>query len=283
MINALPIAEKLTARFGVPLEGQAFDDRDGQHVRLRPSELSRTQGFSLEVVVKWRTLEVHVTPDSFAVTLLKTMQDSEPSQRAAFIAFIQSVKRDGGIVSFAVNDAPVDPLNPGVWPPTWRSLELSVRKSPISIDSTTETENLVLSWSSRIIGAMFALIPLEPCHEGQTEGEAKQVIVTRYERSSVNRAACIEINGSSCSICGFDFGDVYDQIGEGFIEVHHINPVSAMVPGATVDPATDLIPVCSNCHSMLHRIMPPYNPDQLRAFLQVKKTGFRSNPPGLAE
>ena len=31
-----------------------------------------------------------------------------------------------------------------------------------------------------------------------------------------------------------------------------------------IDPIKDLTPVCSNCHSMLHRRKPPFLPDELR-------------------
>ena len=44
------------------------------------------------------------------------------------------------------------------------------------------------------------------------------------------------------------------EIGEGFIEVYHIEPVSGIAAGTIVDPAKDPAPVCPNCHAMLHRV-----------------------------
>lgn len=55
-----------------------------------------------------------------------------------------------------------------------------------------------------------------------------------------------------CSICDFDFFERYGEIGRGFIEAHHLTPVSQLQPG-TKTKLEDLIPVCSNCHRMLHR------------------------------
>lgn len=76
---------------------------------------------------------------------------------------------------------------------------------------------------------------------------------TRYERNPVNRARAIEIHGTICKACGFDFEKVYGERGRGFIEVHHINPLFSIDKETDINPETDLIPVCSNCHRMIHR------------------------------
>ena len=54
-------------------------------------------------------------------------------------------------------------------------------------------------------------------------------------------------------ICGFDFGEKYGLLGKGYIEVHHIKPLFEIDGETVVNPETDLICVCSNCHRMLHR------------------------------
>lgn len=58
-----------------------------------------------------------------------------------------------------------------------------------------------------------------------------------------------------CQICGFDFVKTYGTLGEDFIEAHHIKPVSEMAPGEKTK-IEDIIMVCSNCHSMIHRRKP---------------------------
>lgn len=85
------------------------------------------------------------------------------------------------------------------------------------------------------------------------EGAGHQVYTTRYERNPVARNRCIELKGCKCSICGFDFEKIYGEIGKGFIHVHHIVPVSEISESYRVDYEKDLIPVCPNCHAMLHR------------------------------
>lgn len=85
------------------------------------------------------------------------------------------------------------------------------------------------------------------------EGLRKSVYVNVYERSSEARKKCIQIKGTTCVICGFDFEKIYGDLGKGFIHVHHIVPISSTNGTYVVNPETDLIPVCPNCHAMLHR------------------------------
>lgn len=95
---------------------------------------------------------------------------------------------------------------------------------------------------------MYSDVPI------MNEGALKTVYVSRYERNPIARRRCIEAMGCSCSVCGFNFEEIYGSVGKGFIEVHHLIPLSEIKENYIVDPKRDLIPVCSNCHSMLHRL-----------------------------
>ncbi|MEZ9143974.1 HNH endonuclease [Vibrio sp. 10N.286.52.C3] len=99
------------------------------------------------------------------------------------------------------------------------------------------------------------------------EGAVKQVTVNKYERDPKARKACIEYYGTRCQICSFDFAKKYGPHGSGFIEVHHIKPLNTIAKSYKVDPVKDLIPVCSNCHSILHRGTNPLSVDGLRSIL----------------
>lgn len=87
------------------------------------------------------------------------------------------------------------------------------------------------------------------------EGALKKATVNRYERSSVARRKCIEYRGIKCAVCGMSFEERYGEIGKGFIHVHHIVPLNKIGSEYAVDYEKDLIPVCPNCHAMLHRKM----------------------------
>ena len=99
------------------------------------------------------------------------------------------------------------------------------------------------------------------------EGLAQQVVINRYERSTDARAACIAHYGCVCQVCSVDFSKRYGPLGEGFIHVHHVVPVSSVGNEYRVDPVADLVPVCPNCHAMLHRSEPPLAVERLRALL----------------
>ncbi|EIZ0312253.1 HNH endonuclease [Vibrio parahaemolyticus] len=103
------------------------------------------------------------------------------------------------------------------------------------------------------------------------EGAVKQVLVNQYERDPKARAECIRHYKCVCNICNFDFAKHYGSYGEGFIEVHHIKPLHEIKSSYVVDPINDLIPVCSNCHSMLHRGKEALSIRELKAIFHTQK------------
>ena len=85
------------------------------------------------------------------------------------------------------------------------------------------------------------------------EGKRKIVYSTQYERNPTLRKRAIQIHGTSCMACGFNFFEFYGQRGKNYIEVHHVIPLSEFKKEILVNPATDMIVVCANCHRMIHR------------------------------
>lgn len=86
------------------------------------------------------------------------------------------------------------------------------------------------------------------------EGAKQQVLVNKYERNPIARKMCIQKYGCICNVCQFDFEKQYGELGKNFIHVHHITPISEnRGKSYKVDYENDLIPVCPNCHAMLHR------------------------------
>lgn len=100
------------------------------------------------------------------------------------------------------------------------------------------------------------------------EGAVKQVLARKYERSRFNRTLAIQIHGTTCFGCGFNFEKFYGDVGGGIIEVHHLEPVHLMEKVRVVDPRTELVPLCSNCHTLVHKIDPPYSLGELKLFVQ---------------
>ncbi|MED4210801.1 EVE domain-containing protein [Priestia megaterium] len=85
------------------------------------------------------------------------------------------------------------------------------------------------------------------------EGIKKLYHVNKYERDPKNRKKAIEIHGLNCYVCGFNFEEAYGERGRDFIEIHHIKPLSSLKEAVAINPKTDLVPLCANCHRMIHR------------------------------
>lgn len=95
---------------------------------------------------------------------------------------------------------------------------------------------------------------------GFPEGKEYEITHFRKERNSklikIAKKNFIEkSNGCQCQVCGFDFGEVYGELGENYIEAHHTLPISDLKK-ETITVIEDIVFVCSNCHSMLHRRRP---------------------------
>ena len=53
--------------------------------------------------------------------------------------------------------------------------------------------------------------------------------------------------------CGFDFAKRYGRIGIGYVQVHHLRPLSSAPAKGMSKKPSDLAIVCANCHAMIHR------------------------------
>lgn len=114
------------------------------------------------------------------------------------------------------------------------------------------------------------------------EGATRLITVNAYERNPTARALCVQHYGATCSVCGFDFGLVYGDIGRDFIHVHHLLEISQVGREYRVDPVADLRPVCPNCHAMLHRKRPAWSVDELREHLSNATNSLSLGSLGVA-
>lgn len=85
------------------------------------------------------------------------------------------------------------------------------------------------------------------------EGNRTYVFASRIERNRQNRINAIKAHGYKCQVCGFDYEEIYGELGRNYIEVHHINPLSEQNGEQVVDPVTEMACLCANCHRMIHR------------------------------
>ncbi len=90
-------------------------------------------------------------------------------------------------------------------------------------------------------------------YKGRSEGRLKAYYTTLHERNPKNREAAIRIHGVDCKVCGMNFGKMYGELGKNYIEIHHKKPLYLTKENVPINIKTDLVPVCPNCHRMLHR------------------------------
>lgn len=94
--------------------------------------------------------------------------------------------------------------------------------------------------------------------------ERNSNLVKKKKRNVLNKEGRLD-----CEVCGFNFQEKYGDLGEGFIECHHVTPISQLRPD-TVVTWKDLILVCSNCHRMIHRKTNLTTIEELRFLIQVE-------------
>lgn len=274
------IKDALEAAFGVPFETSAGHSAYSW-IQVTPTVFERGQGFSVRITNRANVrLVAEFIPQDFSANLIARFQEASVGNKGLFSSRVRLQLKHGASVVMKIDSQQVDPCDWNTWPShPWHSLSFSASstfesKEPSIIESTIE------KWAILVTGAFLGFIEqVDEIDSGNqqnksvipaTEGDPFSVTETRYERSRLNRTLCIQAKGTSCAVCGMDFGRKYGSLGAGFIQVHHLIPVSVMGPGFQVDPERDLIPVCPNCHAMLHRRSPPFAPEELKAQLSDK-------------
>lgn len=94
--------------------------------------------------------------------------------------------------------------------------------------------------------------------------ERNRSLVESKRKQALKNYGCVE-----CKACGFNFGLVYGERGNGFIECHHTEPV-ALLPGQKTH-VDDLSLVCANCHRVIHRNKEWLTVAELRLLVQQTK------------
>ncbi len=103
------------------------------------------------------------------------------------------------------------------------------------------------------------------------EGKAISVAGNRYERNPLARRTCLNHYGARCMACNIDLAEQYGELARGLIHVHHLVPISEIGEAYLLDPVKDLVPLCPNCHAVVHRRNPPLSVEEIRGVLTGRK------------
>jgi 5-methylcytosine-specific restriction protein A len=87
----------------------------------------------------------------------------------------------------------------------------------------------------------------------------KYVYHRKIERNRTAAKNAKKFHGTTCQACDLNFGTRYGEIGEGFIEAHHLRPIGTLEEGVPIkyDVASEFAVLCANCHRMIHRTKDP--------------------------
>lgn len=152
----------------------------------------------------------------------------------------------------------------------WNNFSVNLHSFPFYEPDDNNRTDVIADHIISLWNMALCLIPYTI--EGEPEGTAYEKTISTHERNPINRRLCIQFKGYECAVCGMKFDDVYGKIGNKFIEIHHATMVADMGENYRPDILEELFPVCSNCHSMLHRKRPPYTIEQLKKIIKENKS-----------
>ena len=271
------LAKVITGQTGLEFEAETGMDADGQHwYVLRPRGLLPDHTFGIRTTLQWRRLRIEFEPGKFAGSLLEEMGNAEAEGRSAFLAVLADSSRLGSQIDLEINGVRLPFDDENVWSQSWNRLLFSMNKGQLElgVDEGEPDAQIVCQWTARFSAAVVAILPTEEIIKnteseviGYPEGSVIAVKANRYERDKRNRAAAIAIHGTACKGCGLEMSTRYGSVASGYVEIHHITPVSELGAGYIIDPARDLVPLCPNCHAVVHRRKPPLTVYELQALM----------------
>ncbi len=105
-------------------------------------------------------------------------------------------------------------------------------------------------------------------HAEYTESRRRSSEKYFFARTAHLTAAAKQHYGFQCQACGFDFAAKYGELGNGYIEAHHLDPLSERPELEWTDELQtsvgDVTVLCANCHRMIHRRRPALSLDELK-------------------
>jgi 5-methylcytosine-specific restriction enzyme A len=268
--DVIRIARKIESSHGVSIS-ESFGESEGYpFVKLHLDLLPPLKSCSVYTHIFWKSIEISLILDDFARTLVESMGKS-PEGNRAFSVVASDIIKNRGRVDFSINGHSADALTPETWDSEWISvnLKLTVFFNDVDLANISNLEPILIKWIGRFFMMILSLLPIEKEQipldiKGMPEGALIRVLVNKYERDTLNREICISFKGCYCHVCGFNFEEEYGILGSGFIHVHHITPVSKIGKDYIINPLEDLIPVCPNCHAIIHKTDPPLTVNQLK-------------------
>jgi len=238
---------------------------------VRPRDLDKGKGFFIHIEKGWKRIDGKVVFEDLSRKFLNALSNPPKDRIEKFVTILDNSKKNGFTSFISINNSESTDLRELLSTDSlWNNFELEVSKK--YIEDNASMPDALVSLSEDIAGLMLSLTELVEKYEnfsdvhsiGLPEGAIQKIAVNKYERNRINRKCCLDYYGYDCKVCEINFEKHYGSIGKNFIHVHHITPVSELGPNYVINPISDLVPVCPNCHSMIHKKDPPFTIDEIK-------------------
>lgn len=272
-ISLKEFLDQAVAKFGTRIEATKTEVEQ-ESIELRFVDIHAANSFSLILRRGWKTSHIELKADTFAAEVVSYLASQLVLKNEAVRERVVAASGVYSACNILVNGLALEgcgELRGHENHTVAFNAEILTAESDLRFGIFSVKEVTLFNFA---IGLILSLLPtsaqgyISPDEvEGFPEGAVTRITVNRYERDPRNRQAAIATHGEKCLACEFDFAESYGPIGHGYIVVHHTVPVSVIGPSYKIDPKTDLITLCANCHAMIHRENPPMSLDQLRSKL----------------
>jgi len=270
--NISEVVSDIAISLGISLTFEKLKGNENFDYSLRATSFDRPEGFSLLLAEGLHSWDVHFRLDNFAGGMLRLFQTTFPIRKEDVLSVKNSTTRYISNLEFSINGKPIEDCTKDE---TWSILFLFARAR--SLEEGLKYQSL----REILLVSLCLLLPLftensenefesldEFSSHPEMEGALSRIETNKYERSRLNRSLCLAHHGFLCAACGLLMETKYGPLGKEVINVHHIVPVSQMNGLKLIDPAIDLVPLCPNCHVIVHRQNPPLSISELKEIIQ---------------
>ena len=254
--------QEVADAIGVELIREYMPHDHEYELRIRLAQIPAPHGFTMRIYDDYLSWKVQLHLDVFTAPLISAMQERYAERRLGLESYIELAEAKNNFFQLSINGKSENIS----FIEEWNEISLVLAKSYFSEESEFSSLSAVILDFMCIV--LFLIIEdtewVVGEDLGKEEGAIFSEIVKKYERSRYNRALCLKFYGFMCRGCGDELEEKYGPIGTDVIHVHHIVPVSQMGNSYQLNPIKDLVPLCPNCHNIVHRVNPPLELNDLR-------------------
>lgn len=263
--------ELVANALGVRVKRIKLNSSNSFEYQIRVDDLEKPNGFSVYIGDDYQCWYLELVLDAFNKPLIELFENRYLNRKDLFWSYFQLAQARNKSFKVLLNEQAFDASVASTT--IWNDFQVEITAPYSSPDDEFEALHhalldlfclvlslLVQNETWEVTGA-----DIQPeLLLGREEGALNRALVNRYERSRYNRALCLDEYGFTCRGCGSNLKEIYGPLGKGVIHVHHLVPISSMGASYSLDPLKDLVPLCPNCHNIVHRQEPPISISELR-------------------